>query len=114
MARLRKMSWIMSAATGAIACTIADEAVYTERRAAAECGRIERCYLGEFESQFSSRDDCESAVADELEQELELLEDCEYDPREAKRCVHRVNTMSCEDWIEKGTAGACDLVFLCD
>ena len=101
---------------GLSSCTIGDEVDYIEKRAAAECGRMERCYLGEFQSQFSGADECERLVGNALEDDQELLEeqDCDYDPREAQRCVERVRSMSCSDWIERGTGNACDLVFRCD
>jgi len=112
---------MMQALTGLLlstlaGCAIGDEDDYIDKRATAECKRIERCFLGEFQSQFSGREDCENLVADELQAEQEILQDadCDYDPAEARRCVRRINNLSCADWIERGTPGACDLVYTCE
>jgi hypothetical protein len=96
-------------------CSIVEIDDYVDKRAEAECRLIEQCYLGEFESQFSSSDDCVNVVRNDLEQEGELFEEqeCGYDPEEAGRCVRRLKGLSCADWVEKGTAAACDLVYSC-
>ncbi len=106
-----RTTWILVLAS----CTIAEADDYVDRRAAAECKAMSRCYLGEFDSQFSSLDECESFVRDDLEAEAEILDeaDCDYQPDEAARCVRRVRQMGCADWVEKGTASACDLVYDC-
>jgi hypothetical protein len=94
---------------------IGSELDYAQARAEAECGQMEQCELGRFESEYTSLEDC-------VNQHRELIEDsnrgfgdldCEYVPDEAGHCVSRIRWMSCEEW-RQGEAGiACDLVWNC-
>ena len=95
---------------------IEKEKDYINARAAAECRQLERCALGFFESEYRDRDDCEGEVADDIEDYNDAQDDngCDYIPEEAGHCVHRVRSMSCEEWGEGEVGSACDLVWNCN
>lgn len=98
-----------------VGCAIDEPSDYATARAEAECGRIERCELGRFESQYNSLDDCVGEVEDQIREGNQLQNDldCEYVPEEAGLCVRRIRGMACEEWAEGEVFQACDLVWDC-
>jgi hypothetical protein len=88
---------------------------YATKRAEAMCQRIERCQQGEFERDYSNRDECVEDNAAVIQDEIEFLDllDCTYLPDHAGLCVSRIRQLSCEEWFEEEAFKACDLVFDC-
>ena len=88
---------------------------YGEARATAECGRIQRCDLGFYDSEYSSQEDCVDERGDEIEEQNDQLDeaDCRFSSEQAGACVSRIRGMSCEDWAENDASQACDLVWDC-
>ena len=99
----------------AVGCGIEDEPDYVASRADAECGRMEACALGYFESEYADQEDCVDERADDLDELHDSLDEaqCEFEPDEAGPCVGRIRGMSCEDWSESDADRACDLVWTC-
>lgn len=95
--------------------SIEERADYVDRRAAAECGQIERCELGFFESEYRDRDDCIDERSKQLDEASDALndQDCTYVPEQAGACVSRIRSFDCEEWAEGEAASACDLVWNC-
>lgn len=95
------------------ACGGIHEDDFTTRLAVAECRTIERCARGLFEANFTDMGDCVDAFGDALDDWVDELKSCDYDPDEARRCVSRVRSMDCNDWVRGDDERACDLVYDC-
>lgn len=103
--------WLVGAAL--VGCST-EEPEFTTRLAVAQCRTMEKCALGWYEGQFSGFEDCVDEVAHDLDEWVEFRFDgCAYDPREASRCIQRVRTMACEDWVRGDDERACDIVYDC-
>lgn len=87
---------------------------YREARATAECKRSAVCARGFFESEYVDMEDCVDEVSDGLKaMEDSVYDSCDYDGMEASRCVSRIRSLSCEDYIEGEVSIACDQVWDC-
>ena len=87
---------------------------YREARASAECKRSSVCALGFFESEYVDLEDCVDEVSDSLKAlEDSIFDSCDYDGMEASRCVSRIRSLSCEDYVEGEASLACDQVWDC-
>jgi hypothetical protein len=97
-------------------CAIGAEVDFIDARADAECGRLEKCSRGYFESEYPSHEDCVSELKKTLEDASDAYDDadCKYVPEEGGRCVRRIRGMSCEAFAQGDEARACDLVYDCE
>src|SRR5690606_8980034 len=104
---------VLLAAWALSGCTT-DEADFTTELALAQCRTMEKCALGLFEQHFSSKGDCVDNVGHDIDLWLaDHFDGCAYDAREASRCIHRVRTMDCDDWVRGADERACDIVYDC-
>ncbi len=109
------MRWALMLATLlATGCGSLDHKDYVDQRAAAECKQLSVCARGYYESEFRDMDDCVNDWGDDLD-DLEdvAFDDCDFDGKEASACVSRIRGLSCEDYAEGDSQGACDLVWDC-
>ena len=88
---------------------------YAEARAEVECDQMQRCALGQYESLYSSDEDCLDERRDAYEAEGDAFDEleCIYSSQEAGDCVSRVRKLSCAEWLAGDAFRACDLVYSC-
>ena len=109
---MRWLGWVLLPALAG--CGALERSDYLDLRSEAECKKLERCSLGYFESEFRDYEDCVRDVGDDLDDfEDAVFDNCDYDGDQARACVSRINSMSCEDYAEGDVGAACDLVWDC-
>ena len=99
--------WYSLGAALLLACGVPEED-YSTMRGEAECRKIRTCELGLFEYEYNSDlHTCLDQIGDRIDAMVEdLLKSCDYDPVEAKRCLQRIQGLSCADFVEGGAADA--------
>lgn len=99
-------------ALSAAACGQLDHKDYVNARAEAECKNLRSCARGYFESEYKDYEDCVDEVGDTIDdRDDDLPKECDYDGVEARECVSRIRSMTCEEYVEGSTSSACDLVW---
>jgi len=109
------MRWIALAAVCGCGGSIEAEGDYAEARAQAECGQLERCSRGYFDTTWPSEKDCVDDFKKQIGQVDDQLQDadCDYQADEAGLCVSRLKGLSCAEYTLGYEAKACDIVWDC-
>lgn len=90
-----------------------DEAAFPALWASAWCDRAYECDQGNFESSWSSHDDC---VADksgdaQFTSDWQDLICGDFDPAAAEACISAINDGDCGDWADDDWKGECQAVY---
>jgi hypothetical protein len=109
-----KARWVYWGWLCVMACGVSEED-YSTLRGEAECRKIGACELGRFEYEYNNDlHVCLDQIGDRIDAMVEdLLKSCDYDPKEAHRCLSRIRSLSCADFVEGGASDACDQVYDC-
>ena len=89
---------------------------FAKRAAKFDCINLEACEGSVFDDNFSSQSDCRDELTNEYEDTFrELDELCDYDPKEARKCIRtaRKNKKECSASAFNDLAADCDEVFDC-
>ena len=74
-----------------------DEDTFPEAFAAVQCRRYNECFRGFYEDEYDGEmDECVDEVTDDLED----LEDCDFDEDKAADCLEELNSEDCGDWYD--------------
>lgn len=111
--RILWAAWFASLFT--FGCGEIEHSDYVDARAEAECRKLASCARGYYESEWRDDGDCVDDRADNIDDFDDALPNsCDYDGEEARMCISRINSMSCEEYAEGAMGGACDLVWVCN
>jgi hypothetical protein len=99
---------------GAVSSEI-DEQDFPAEWAAVWCDRQEECAAADFESSWSSTQECEDEKGDDAEFATDWgdLFCGSYDSSAASECLTTVQTMGCDDWANEEWRNECDRVYGC-
>ncbi len=87
------------------------EARFAEAYARAQCDQEQRCHLAEFETSYSSLEDC---IFDATVDEVEIPEDCDYDSSAANDCLSALRSADCTGYDVGEWADECEAIYVCD
>jgi len=105
---MRAILWIGLAATAGCKGGKVDEGEFEDRYRAGVCAWVEACAGQTFTSYYEDAADCEESLVLDL-----AVDDCEYDPEQAKACIALLEAGDCEadEWVPDGAA--CSASYAC-
>jgi len=88
---------------------------FAKKIAKFDCINFEECEGAQFSVVFSSQSDCRDETTDDYEEIFDELEECDYNPKEARKCIRtlRKNKKECSDRAYNDIEDDCEDVFDC-
>lgn len=77
-----------------------DEDNYAEKLSEAFCKINKECSAGSFYDEWDDIEDCTDDFLDQLEDNEDFYEDCDFDDEKAQDCLAALNEVTCQDYSD--------------
>lgn len=77
-----------------------DEDNYAEKLSEAFCKINKECSAGSFYDEWDDTEDCTGDFLDQLEDNEDFYDDCDFDDEKAQDCLAALNEVTCQDYSD--------------